>query len=637
MILILSLWSVAIVAFISGVALCVYRHIRMSEDRIRTPLQQQLEQHRELLQKDQSARAAQDLFLASLSHELRTPLSGIQGAVQLLHNSGLKGPQHEYVNMISYASATVLEIVDDMLTYSRMQTGSIQVECVPFNVRRMIDDMLALQSIKAQDRGIVLISDIASDVPARLVGDRGKLNQVLLNLIGNAIKFTEEGSVTVSVSMLPDTDSDTGNDPDPDTDTDTGANTHTHTHTKAVANANADMGANRGSGGSGVQLEFTIRDTGVGMSDAELGRIFEPFVQGHAARFKGRQGTGLGLTICRRLLQAIGAELHINSVPQEGTCVSFQLSLEPVDEHAVLAQSHVTHARQRSLVVLVVEDDDINRLVCVRYLALAGHHPVAVADERQVRHVVESSGRVPDVVLMDVNLAGRSGIDLVVEMRTQENEGWHRVPVIAMSADNSGVSRQQAHAGGIPVFLAKPFTATQLYEALDDVTPLSDRDDSKHAHSGHLLGEGESHRDRGAGPIPHKATSGLNLLDEAWLMEETRTLGRDVMLELLNLFRSSAAKTLRGLASTVERKDWQATADLLHCFQGSCSNLGMRYLVEQARALRANILVDGGPHPAYIDAKITTLEALCHASADSLRSWLLSSPEGVAFPTQGHD
>lgn len=607
MLLVLALWSVAMVALVTGVAICLYRHVRTSEDRIRAPLQRQLEQHRKMLQQDQSARAAQDLFLASLSHELRTPLSGIQGAVQLLRNSGLKGSQHEYVNMVSYASTTVLEIVDDMLTYSRMQSGNIQVESLPFNVRQLIDDMLALQSIKAQDRNIVLISDIARDVPLRLMGDRGKLNQVLLNLIGNAIKFTDEGSVTVSVTRLPDRDQDT----DPGNDT-----------------ASPD-----------VRLEFMIRDSGIGMSEEEISRVFEPFVQGHAARLEGRQGTGLGLAICRRLLHAMGGEIHIDSVPKEGTSVSFQLSLAREDPRAALTTGNHAGSQGRCLVVLVVDDDDINRLVCTRYLALAGHHPVAVADERQVQHVMSLSGRVPDVVLMDVNLAGHSGIELVAKMRTLEDGRWQNVPVIAMSADNSGRSQQQALAGGIPVFLAKPFSADQLNDALDSVTLSVHGDDPADTCTRLPSAADTDARNPEIEHIPAATpVAGPDLLDPVWLADETDTLGVDVMFELLTVFRSSAAKTLKELVSAVGRQDWQATADLLHGLQGSASNLGMRHLVDQAKALRANVLVEGGPHPAYVDAKVVQLEAACHASADSVRVWLLGTgSEGVAFATQRND
>lgn len=612
MLWVLLIWSVAIVAFVAGVALCVYGRIRVVEERIRIPLEQQIKQQQEKLQKIKSARAARDLFLASLSHELRTPLSGIQGAVQLLRNTGLKGTQQEYTDMIAYASASVLEIVDDMLTYSRMQTGSIQLESVAFNVRQMLDDMLSLQSIKVQDKGIVLISDVAPDVPARLVGDRGKLNQILLNLIGNAIKFTHEGSVTVSVECVPQADPDDGV----------------------------------------VLLSFEIRDTGIGMTDDELDQMFEPFVQGHAARHGGRQGTGLGLTICQRLLGVLGGRIQIESVLNEGTTVSVQLPLAAADSASELQPDMgLAQSSERSLVVLVVEDDDINRLVCTRYLALAGHHPVAVADERQVQHVMAFSACVPDVVLMDVNLAGYSGIELAQRMGAVDDARWREVPVIAMSADNSGNAHEQARAGGISVFLAKPFSASRLYEALDTATSVQTSSSPAPelgseggetalptASAGGLGTSPQVSQDDLAEARTPPDLSGVRLLDENWLSEEVTVLGGAVMLELLNLFRSSAAKTFKALHDALDRADWRAAADLLHTLQGSSANLGMRHLAEQLRGLQANILVEDGPHPAYLNEQVTRLEAACHASADSLRSWLLSrKDEGVAFATQGDD
>src|SRR5690554_1797491 len=162
---VLAIGFAAVMVFVAGVVLCAFKRIRKLETHIRAPLQQCIEQQAEQLRHIQDARAAHDLFLAGLSHELRTPLSGVRGAVQLLKTSGLNDPQREYTQMIDYASATVLEMVDDMLTYSRTQAGKLHTEYVPFNLRDIIDDMLSLQTIKAQRRGLALVRDVSADVP----------------------------------------------------------------------------------------------------------------------------------------------------------------------------------------------------------------------------------------------------------------------------------------------------------------------------------------------------------------------------------------------------------------------------------------------------------------------------------------
>ena len=595
MFIVLAIWFVAIVAFVTGVALCAFRRIRMLESHIRAPLQEHIEQQEEKLRRVQDASAAHELFLAGLSHELRTPLSGIRGAVQLLKTSDLNEPQREYTQMIDYASATVLEMVDDMLTYSRTQVGKVHIESVPFNLREMIDDMLSLQTIKTQGRGIALIRDVSADVPVWLRGDRGKLNQVLLNLIGNAIKFTEEGSISVTVDIEPGAES--------------------------VVNES-----------DAVLLRFAVRDTGVGITADEIAYMFEPFRQGYAASHGGRQGTGLGLTICQRLLKAMGGNIQLDSVVHEGTCITFRV---PLDRAADPAASALVHDRAvigplRSLIVLVVEDDEINRLVCTRYLALAGHHPVAAADERQVQHLMSYSEYTPDVILMDVNLAGNSGIDVALRMK-QEPGHWQNVPVIAMSADVSGAAHEQAMAAGISLFLPKPFNAEQLSAALG-ATVLPE------AYNANSIVAARSDAYIQSRTPDDLADNEVFTLDHAWLEQEIEVLGTPVLFELLNIFRASSVTTLQAMDGAVRRHDWQATADALHRLQGSAANLGMQYVVAQARALQAIVLVEGGPHTAFVADRIKQLEVACHASADSVRSMLLAAnQQRVALATQGHD
>lgn len=630
MIVVLTLWLVTIVAFVSGVALCAFKRIRMLESRIRAPLQAHIEQQAEKLRRVQGVSAAHDLFLAGLSHELRTPLSGIRGAVQLLQTSELNGPQREYTQMIDYASATVLEMVDDMLTYSRTQAGKIRVESVPFNLREMIDDMLSLQTIKAQRRGIALIRDVSADVPDWLAGDRGKLNQILLNLIGNAVKFTEEGSVTVTVDV-------------------------------------ESRPGSQAQGPGAIQLRCSIKDTGVGIAADEIEAIFEPFTQGHAAGHDGRQGTGLGLTISERLIDAMGGTIHVESTLHESTCVTFHVTLGCVAAPAALVPVSDTAAIRppRSLVVLVVEDDEINRLVCTRYLALVGHHPVAAADERQVQHLMSYLNYLPDVILMDVNLAGKSGIELALKIGKPEQGNWQTVPVIAMSADVSGSAQKQAEDAGVFMFLPKPFSAKQLYATLDAVVSAAACDEvlvdmihrSTHGQDEVLKGVQdpddpltldaamvtESGYTPGADPVVRgEAQDGLCssivLVDQAWLLQEMDVLGTPLLFELLNIFRASTATAFQTMSGTVGRQDWQATADTLHRLQGSAANLGMQYVMSQTRALRAIVLLEGGPHAAFVADRIGQLEVACHASADSVRLMLLAAgQQGVAFAAQGHD
>src|SRR5690606_36431749 len=187
--------------------------------------------------------------------------------------------------MISYANTTLLEVLDDMLSYSRIESGKYEAQIVPFDVHAVIDDMLSLQTIQAQKRGIALIRDIDRDVPVVILGDRRKLNQVLLNIIGNAIKFTDEGSVTIAVTAHP-------------------------------------------SRAQRVMLHFSITDTGIGVPSEQCAEVFKPFVQVEHLVHGRRGGTGLGLAICRRLIDGMGGDIRLDSKLNEGSRIRFHLEFD---------------------------------------------------------------------------------------------------------------------------------------------------------------------------------------------------------------------------------------------------------------------------------------------------------------------
>ncbi|NYT66404.1 response regulator [Alcaligenaceae bacterium] len=513
------------------------------------------------------------VFLAALSHELRTPLSGVSGAVALLQASGLNERQQEYARMISYANGTLLEIVDDMLDFSRIQAGKIRVDPAPFSIRAIIDDMLALQTIQAQVRGIVLIRDVAAQVPVTLRGDRGKLNQILLNIIGNAIKFTDEGTVTVSVDT--------------------------------------QVGADAGK----VRLVFTVTDTGIGLSPQHSQDVFEPFVQITDQPETRRGGTGLGLAICQRLVHAMNGDISFSSEYGQGSSVSFRLDMDVVagtTETEPSISSMTDAMPEHCLTVLVVEDDEINRLVCTRYLALHGHHPLVAADGRQAVQIMQDVSYVPDVILMDMNLQGMTGVDLARRIATQQGGRYQQVPVIIMSADVSGAAQDFAMQAGMAAFLAKPFSAHGLSQALQQVmTPEAIARGANQASTSDSMEVGKFNQP--------------GLLDDTYLTEEIEVLGMDTLLELLNIFRAGVATRISQMSSDAVRLDWNALVHGAHQLQGSAGNLGMIAVADQARALQTRVRGESELSFAQAMMWVTDLEHYCHLSCDALRARLLAT------------
>lgn len=558
-------------------------HIRnVRSNNIIKQLRQQLSKQKSALQDAQSVSDARNLFLAGLSHELRTPLSGIMGVAELLKSSGLNNRQLEYARMVNWASTTVLEIVDDMLTFSRIHTGKLHLESVPFCISTVIDNMLAMQNIRAQERGVALVRDVAANIPKIVMGDRGKLNQILLNLIGNAIKFTDEGSIIVRAELQK-------------------SGTHT--------NANGS-----------IELVFTVIDTGIGMEQASVANMLKPFVQGkNQYPDHDRGGTGLGLSICRRLVEAMDGNISVVSTLGQGTSVRFCLPFMVPDTCTVNKETKTTAGSDSFFTVLVIEDDEINRLVCTRYLALSGHHPVTAASASQAMQLLNKWQGRPDLILLDMNLSGYSGASLYKEMRSARNGLWDQVPVIAISADVSGASQEQAINAGISDFMAKPFSAGQLQAKILDV----------------LNNAGTSRNKVIPVQINHSDYRGL--LDKQFIQQELADLGDTVMLELLNMFRSSSASILQNLAEAVQRRDYSLTRTHVHKLQGSASNLGMVKVMN----LASNINNMARDHEQLdfdaLEALVLELEQCCHASSDAMRTLLsLYSDQRVALAAHGY-
>lgn len=521
-------------------------------------LAREVAEHAVARQVAEEANKAKGVFLGTLSHELRTPLSGVLGIVRLLHESPLDSRQRQYLDTIGYANLTLLEILEDMLSFSRIEAGKLDLQREPFDLRETIDDMLSLQSVQATGKGIALIRDVAVEVPRLVVGDRRKLNQLLLNIIGNAIKFTDEGSVTVSVAAAP------------------------------------------AEAGGADRLSFTVCDTGIGIPADKAAEVFKPFFQVEGTARRRHGGAGLGLAICQRLVEAMGGEISLESQLGEGTCVRFTLDFEIADSLPAPADDAADACTaQRPLTVLVVEDDEINRLVCTRYLELLGHQPLTAGDGTAALELLQAPGARVDAILMDISLPGRSGLEVAEEIRQLDGGRWAGVPLIVMSAH---VSPQMAAAGAAAassLFMGKPFSLDTLARNLNAVTsPLEDSP---------------------TGSEPTADAPGL--LDPAFLAAEIDTLGAGTMAELLKLFSDDLPAAFDELETACRAHDWAALGKRAHRLRSAASNLGMSKVMATSRAIETA----AGDEAVASETMAAALEQLmedCLASCDALQAQL---------------
>jgi two-component system sensor histidine kinase TorS len=503
--------------------------------------------------------------------------------VRLLEETAPDARQLEYIHMIAYANRTLLEILEDMLSFSRIEAGKIDLQLEPFRLRESVEAMLSLQSVPAQHKGIALRLEVGPDVPDMVIGDRRKINQLLLNIIGNAIKFTDEGGVTVSIRAQP---------------------TIQPKRKKII---------------------FSITDTGIGIPKSKCTEVFKPFVQVEETAHRRHGGTGLGLAICQRLVLAMGGEIGLESQEQHGTCVTFSLEFETTEELAVQPEQVSPPALPagRPLTVLVVEDDDINRLVCVRYLELLGHRALVAEHGAAAMALLAQHQGVIDAILMDISLPGKSGLELAQDIRGLPR--WAEVPVIVMSAHLAAQTRDAQTAAGLAGFLSKPFTLDALASALGNLEPCgadfslpwsTEVDPTKAMQSEVMDCFTDVRNDEVTVQGPVAAW-----LDDAFLATEIETLGVPMLTELLTLFSDSLPEVFTQIEAALQHRQWQALGKLAHRLRGSAANLGLVKLVDEARELELAAVAEA-PNADDLQSRVSQLKDDALQSCQRLRQHL---------------
>jgi signal transduction histidine kinase/DNA-binding NarL/FixJ family response regulator len=392
---------------------------------------------RELRNTSQAAqKAAEDKarFLAILSHELRTPLQAVVGASQLLSARARGGERVDEVETLDAASKSLLTLIDGVLSYSRLEAGVVTPTLQSFVLRACLDEALRVTRAAQPRPDVELFVDVDADVPPVVNTDQGMLRQILINLIGNALKFTAAGEVRVHISA-----------------------------------GHAERS------GDPMQLRFAVTDTGTGIDFSTQQRLFQPFQQGVAESGQPAVGSGLGLVICSLLVRALGGEIAMSSEPGKGTRMTFSilaqeapgLPLEqPVAPGALAAgpQAALPAVARRRLRVLVVEDNDVNRELLGIMLEQLGHHVVAVADGEAA--IAACNERAFDVVLMDLNLPRIGGIEATRRILQSYDTREGRPVIIALTASVSEADRSLCAAAGMHGFLTKPATVFSLDLAL---------------------------------------------------------------------------------------------------------------------------------------------------------------------------
>lgn len=479
------------------------------------------------------ANEAKSVFVANMSHEFRTPLNGIVGMSELLVSTRLTKEQREFAEVVQTSARSLLSLVEDVLDIASIESGKLKHVEVDFHLAELLRSIQLMLQPDAVEKGLRFDIVVAPDVPDRLHGDADHLQQILVNLISNAIKFTESGRVCVEVDCLARLDSE-GKSP----------------------------------------LRFTIEDTGIGIPLAAQKRIFQAFEQadnGHARRFGG---TGLGTTIAKSLTELLGGTIEFESREGIGTRFWVEITFALAEQQAAQDRSSagenviafddpfVRHrARVRAMSLLIADDQAANRTVLSRLLEKAGHDVRAVSSGDEVLDLLENE--TFDAVIIDLHMPGISGIETIKHARVMQ-AGRERTPFIVLSADATSETIRAAEIAGARAFLTKPIVVARLLDAMTDVasgitTPMKKSSSNANAaRSDELISR--------------------ELFDELSELQ----LGGEFLQLFIDECMGDSLRCITGLEQSAKAGQWDTFRDQCHALKGVASNVGATKLAEVA-------------------------------------------------------
>lgn len=480
----------------------------------------------------EAANRTKSAFLATMSHEIRTPINGILGIGELLREAPLTSIQTSYVHALISSGELLLELVNDVLDYSKLEAGETEIHSIVFSPGEMVERIARLSIGEAQLNGLQLSVEVDDDCPPLVRADGGKIQRILLNLVNNAIKFTTQGSVTIHLSLMDQA------------------------------------------------IRFAVEDTGPGIPVADQARMFEPFVQRSTETGDEPKGTGLGLAICRRLADALGASLTLETPRSGGVLFKLDCPISWIDTAETTDPAR--EASSPALDVLLVEDNAINAMVIEGFLESDGHRIDTVTSGEAA--LEQLGARAYELVLMDIRLQGVDGFETISRVRRCDDHAISQLPILVLTANQTDEVARLFASSGANAFLAKPFNRDDLRRAIQRaMEPYRARESSKE------------------NPAEYEAP----VLDSSIIDGHREVIGTERTRRIVQTFLETASENKTALRKAVDKGDESALANVAHILKSGAGMTGLRRLGNTADQIEK--AVSTGKKTESLEAMTETL------------------------------